>query len=142
MYRDDTCAVCGESLPPDHLYCREHAAVVDDLLHELGERLPRLVGELGRCAELLGMVHPVTWDWLAEAAGREEEVWPPRATVVAAADGEDVDVDVDTEPGRVTASLTLDLGTAMAALAAALRDADVDAVAEAASGAEGAGATH
>ena len=34
MYRDDLCAVCGESLPPDHLYCREHAAIVDDLLHE------------------------------------------------------------------------------------------------------------
>jgi hypothetical protein len=142
MYRDDTCAVCGESLPPDHLYCREHAAVVDDLLHELGERLPRLVEDLARCAALLGMVHPETWDWLAEAAGRDEEVWPPRTTVVVAADGEDVDVDVDTEPGRVTASLTLDLGTALSALATALGGAGVERLAAAAAGAEGAGATH
>jgi hypothetical protein len=141
MYRDDVCAVCGESLPPDHLYCREHAAVVDDLLHEVGERLPRLAEDLGRTAELLRMIHPETWEYLAEQAG-DDPVWPPRPTVVSSTDGEDVDVDVDSEPGQVTVSLTVDLAAALGDLAAALARTSAAAMAAAARTAEGAGATH
>lgn len=141
MYRDDVCAVCGESLPPDHLYCREHAAVVDDLLHEIGERLPRLAEDLRRTAELLGRIHPETWDYLAETTD-PDALWPPRPTVVSTTDGEDVDVDVDSEPGKVTVSLTLDLRAALGDLAAALARTDVDRLAASAGTAEGAGATH
>ena len=141
MYRDDVCAVCGESLPPDHLYCRDHAAQVDDMLHEIGERLPRLIDDLRRTSALLSQVHPETWDYLAERTD-PDALWPPRPTVVSTTDGEDVDVDVDSEPGKVTVSVSLDLAAALADLAAALAHTDTDRLAAAARTAEGAGATH
>ncbi len=141
MYRDDVCAVCGESLPPDHLYCREHAAIVDDMLHEIGERLPRLVEDLGRVAELLGRVAPETWDFLAEQTD-EDPLWPPRPQLVVTTDGEDLDVDVDSEPGKVTVSVTADLAVLLADLAGALDRAGVADLADSAGRAQDAGATH
>ena len=90
MYRDDLCAVCGESLPPDHLYCREHAAIVDDLLHEVGERLPRVVEDLERLAWLVQAIAPETWDFLAEDHP-DDPLWPPSPTTTLRADGGEVD---------------------------------------------------
>ena len=141
MYRDDVCAVCGDSLPPDHLYCREHAAIVDDLLHELGGLLPRLDADLRRAAELITSIHPETWDYLAEGVGTDAE-WPPRPRLITTTDGEDLDVDVDSDPGKVTISVDLDLADVLRDLAAALGAAGVEAVAAAARDADGAGATH
>lgn len=141
MYRDDLCAVCGESLPPDHLYCREHAAVVDDLLHEIGWRLPRLAEDLKRTAELVSQIHGDTWDYLSEQRP-EEPQWPPPLRLVTTADGEDLDVDVDSEPGKVTVTLHGRLATLLADLAAAVSDPAVADMASAARAAEGAGATH
>lgn len=141
MYRDDVCAVCGESLPPDHLYCREHAAVVDDLLHEIGELLPRLAADLRRTAELLSQIHPDTWDYLAEQQPGDP-VWPPRPRLVTTTDGDDLDVDVDSDPGKVTVTLTSGLATLLADLAMALSAESIDQLAAATSHAEGAGATH
>ncbi|CAN5313787.1 hypothetical protein BH23ACT9_BH23ACT9_39210 [soil metagenome] len=141
MYRDDACAVCGDSLPPDHLYCREHAAAVDDLLHELGELLPQVTGGLVRAAELLDLIAPETWDYLAEQTPEDPD-WPPQPTLITTTDGDDVDVDVDRDPGKVTVSVRSDLATLLADLAVALRAAGVDAMAMSARPAEGAGATH
>lgn len=141
MYRDDACAVCGDALPPDHLYCREHAAVVDDLLHELGDLLPRLTGDLQRAADLLASIHPETWDYLAELDPADPD-WPPHPTVVTTTDGEDLDVDVDSDPGKVTVHLRVPLATALADLAEAMAAAGVAPLAAAARAAEGAGATH
>ncbi|HUG84177.1 MAG TPA: hypothetical protein VMM13_06410 [Euzebya sp.] len=141
MYRDDVCAVCGDSLPPDHLYCREHAAEVDDRLHELGELLPRVDSGLRRAAELLDSIHPETWDHLARGV-EGDPLWPPRPAMVTTTDGEDVEVDVDSEPGQVTVSLTVELARLLGDVAAAMRTAQVDALAAAARAAEGLGATH
>jgi hypothetical protein len=141
MYRDDVCAVCGDSLPPDHLYCREHAAIVDDLLHELGALLPRLDADLRRAAELVEDIHPETWDYLADEEGVDVE-WPPRPRLVTTTDGEDVDVDVDRDPGMVTVSVQVDLAAALRDLAVALESAGVARMAAAAQHADGAGATH
>lgn len=141
MYRDDVCAVCGESLPPDHLYCREHAAIVDDLLHEVGQRLPRLLDDLGRVAELVDSIAPETWDWLAEQHP-DDPLWPPTPTTTLRADGGDVDVDVDSEPGMVTVSVSQALAATLRAVREGLDAAGVAAMAQAAADAEGAGATH
>ena len=141
MYRDDLCAVCGESLPPDHLYCREHAAIVDDLLHEVGERLPRVVEDLERLAWLVQAIAPETWDFLAEDHP-DDPLWPPSPTTTLRADGGEVDVDVDSEPGMVTVSVRLGLAETLKAVGAALATADVAAMAAAAADAEDAGATH
>ncbi len=141
MYRDDVCAVCGESLPPDHLYCRDHAAIVDDLLHELGALLPRLGTDLSRAAQLITQIAPETWDFLAEQTEEDPE-WPPRPTLETTTDGEDLDVDIDSEPGKVTIRLTADLATLLADLASAIERSGVDAMAEQARVAEDAGATH
>ncbi|MGH3665134.1 MAG: hypothetical protein ACRDU8_03400, partial [Egibacteraceae bacterium] len=100
MYRDDQCAVCGESLPPDHFYCREHAAQVDDRLHEIGALLACVTDDLPRLAELLEQVAGETWDWLAESQPDEPD-WPPVGPVSLRVHADEVDVDVDTEPGRV-----------------------------------------
>lgn len=141
MYRDDVCAVCGESLPPDHLYCREHAAEVDDRLHELGELLPQLGSDLRRAAELLDSIHPETWDYLSDGV-EGEPIWPPRPSMVTTTDGDDVDVDVDSEPGQVTVSMTVELARLLADVAAAMRAAGVEPLASTARTAEGLGATH
>lgn len=141
MYRDDTCATCGESLPPDHLYCREHAAEVDDRLHELGERLPRLLEDLDAVTRLLAELAEETYDYVAEAEPDEPE-WPPRPRVTVRADAEDVDVAVDPEPGLVDAHLSVGLPTLLAAVRDGLSAEEVRRFAAACARAEGAGATH
>lgn len=139
MYRDDQCAVCGEALPPDHLYCREHAAEVDDRLHEIGALLPQVTRDLGRLAELLDGVAQETWDYLGEDEP-DDPAWPPVPAVGLRADADAVDVDVDTEPGYVRVELRLALPALVSALAAGLEG--FDAFADAARHAEGANATH
>jgi hypothetical protein len=139
MYRDDVCAVCGESLPPDHFYCREHAAGVDDRLHELGERLGRWLDDLEALATLTGQVAPETWDYLAE---REpgDPAWPPSPPLDVRADPEEVVVDVDREPGFVQVRLAVPLDRLLAALSAGTGD--LRRLGEACTKAEGANATH
>ncbi|CAN5875194.1 MAG: hypothetical protein M3R09_01295 [Actinomycetota bacterium] len=141
MYRDDTCAVCGDPLPPDHFYCRRHAATVDDRLHEIGELLGRAVADLPRLATLLGQVAQETWDYLADGEVDAPQ-WPPVPPVELRAHADEVDVDVDTEPGRVRLSVTAGISPLLAALAAGLDTADVRRLARACSAAQGADATH
>jgi len=141
MYRDDTCAVCGESLPPDHFYCRQHAATVDDRLHEIGELLGHTTEDLPRLATLLGQVAQETWDYLADGEPDAPQ-WPPVPPVDLRAHADEVDIDVDTEPGRVRLSLTAGLTPLLAALAAGLDAADVGRLARACIDAQGADASH
>lgn len=141
MYRDDTCAVCGESLPPDHFYCREHAAGVDDRLHEIGALLPRVSDDLARLAALLQQVAGETWDYLAEEQA-DDPLWPPVPDVALRADPEEVEVDVDSEPGLVRVRLGVPLADLLAALAGGLAADDWRRFAEACREAEGANATH
>lgn len=141
VYRDDLCAICQDSLPPDHLYCRECAATVDDLLHEIGAMTPRLLDDLGRLAELLSSIAPDTWDFLAEQHD-DDPLWPSRPTVQVRTDGGDVDVDVDAEPGMVTVRATLTLPALLEAVRDALRASDLPRMAAAAAEAEDMGATH
>lgn len=144
MYRDDACAVCGVSLPPDHFYCREHGAEVDVRLHEIGERLDALVRDLPRLAQLLNEVAPETWDWLADEAGGGDDdlVWPPSPPMTLHVHADEVEVDVDTEPGRVRIDLACDLGTVLRALTEGLEAAQAEQLAAACRAAEGADATH
>lgn len=141
MYRDDVCATCGESLPPDHIYCREHAAEVDDRLHELGQRLPRLVDDLQAVSRLLGELAEETYEYMAEDEP-DDPVWPPRPDVTVRAFAEDVDVDVDPEPGYVDTRLTVELLTLLQALSDGLPAGELTRFAAACARAEGAGATH
>ena len=141
MYRDDTCAVCGESLPPDHFYCREHAATVDDRLHEIGALLPRVTSDAARLAQLLGEVAEETWDYLAELQPDDPD-WPPVPPVDLTADADEIDVDVDSEPGYVRVQLRLAAGDLLRAVASGLATPDLERVARVAAGAEGANATH
>lgn len=141
MYRDDVCAVCGESLPPDHFYCREHAATVDDRLHEIGALLQRVQHDAPRLALLLSQVAPETWDYLAEQEPDDPE-WPPRPAVTVRADADEVAVDVDSEPGYVTVTLSSPLGDLLAAVGADLARDDVQRLARATEHARGANATH
>jgi hypothetical protein len=139
MYRDDACAVCGESLPPDHFYCREHAAEVDGRLHELGTTLARWLDDLDRIVTLLGQVAPETWDYLAEGEAGDP-LWPPPPEVELRADPEEVIVDVDSEPGLVRVRLGVGLLPLLAAFAQATSELRTMAVA--CQKAEGANATH
>jgi hypothetical protein len=141
VYRDDVCAVCGESLPPDHFYCREHGSTVDDRLHQAGVLLERLTQDVAAAAHLLGGIAQETWDYLAESQANEP-LWPPRPRLDVTAHGDDVDVDVDTEPGRVRVRLDLSLTQLLDAVASALSSADASAVATACRTASGANATH
>jgi hypothetical protein len=141
MYRDDVCAVCGESLPPDHVYCREHAATVDERLHDIGALLPRLLDDLGRLSELLDGIAEETWDYLAEDEADDPE-WPPVPRVEVRADAEEVDVDVDTEPGYVAVRLDVALAPLLRAVAAGLDTAELRRAAAACAAAEGASSTH
>lgn len=141
LYRDDTCAVCGESLPPDHFYCREHSVTVDDRLHEIGALLSRVAGDLPRLAVLLTQVAPETWDYLAEDAAGEPE-WPPRSALQVRAHPDDVDVDVDTEPGQVRVRLDMTVPQLAAAMSAALSTPELSPFVAACRAAEGANATH
>lgn len=141
MYRDDTCATCGASLPPDHLYCREHAAEVDQRLHELGERLPRLVEDLDAVTRLLGELAEETYEYVAEDEP-DDPAWPPRPDVTVRAEAEDLHVDVDSEPGYVDARLTADLPTLLGAVRDGLPAGELRRFAHACAQAQGAGATH
>ena len=141
MYRDDTCAVCGESLPPDHFYCREHAADVDERLHEVGALLPRVSADLARLAELVGGIAEETWDYVAEDED-DDPVWPPVPTVALRADPEHVDVDVDSEPGLVRVGLAVPLADLLEALAHGFHGDLAERFAAACRDAEGANATH
>jgi hypothetical protein len=141
MYRDDVCAVCGESLPPDHLYCREHAAEVDERLHEIGERLPDLLTGLSRLALLVDGIAEETWDYVAEQEP-DEPLWPPAPVVALVADADEVDIDVDSEPGYVRAQVRLPLPRLLAALAAGLDTDELRRLARACGTVEGASATH
>ena len=141
MYRDDTCAVCGESLPPDHLYCREHAADVDARLHQVGELLPRITADLSGLAQLLRGVHEETWEYLAQNQPDDPD-WPPSPHVQVTADAEEVDIDVDTEPGMVRVALQVPAATVLQAVARALTGPEFDRLAAAAAAAEGLNATH
>jgi hypothetical protein len=141
MYRDDVCAVCGESLPPDHLYCREHAAEVDDRLRELGVLLPRVLDDLTRLGELVGGIAEPTWDYLAEDEP-DDPLWPPTPRLEVLADADELDVDVDAEPGMVRLVLQVGLAPLLDAVRAALDTPDLRRAAAAAAKAEGANATH
>lgn len=144
MYRDDVCAVCGESLPPDHFYCREHAAGVDDRLREIGALLDRVADDLPALGTLLDDVAQETWDWLAEQheSGDEELLWPPAPLLEVQVHADDIDVDVDSEPGQVRIRTRVPLQRLLAALAGSLSAAGVDRLAVACRQAEGADATH
>ena len=141
MYRDDVCAVCGESLPPDHLYCREHAAEVDDRLHEIGHLLPDLLDGLRRLSELTAGIADETWDYVAEHVDHDPD-WPPVPAVAVRADAEEIDVDVDTEPGYVQATVQVSLPTLLAALHAGIDTPDLRRMADVCRQVEGANATH
>ena len=141
MYRDDTCAVCGESLPPDHFYCREHAATVDDRLHEIGRLLPRAAADLHQLGRLLDGIAQETWDYLAEQDPADPE-WPPRPEIALHPDAEDIAVEVDTDPGYVAVRLTAPLPDVLRALAEALSPEQWSALATAAASADGLNATH
>lgn len=141
MYRDDQCAVCGAALPPDHVYCREHAGQVDDRLQQIGALLHRLTDDLPALTRLLDQVAPETWEWLSDSMGREEQ-WPPSLPVEMRLHADQVEVDVASEPGQVRVGLDADLRTWCDALGAAMEATDMHVVADACAQAEGAGAAY
>jgi hypothetical protein len=141
VYRDDQCAVCGAALPPDHVYCREHADQVDDRLHEIGALLHRLADDLPALTRLLDQVAPETWEWLSDSMGMEEQ-WPPPLPVQMRLHADQVEVDVASEPGQVRVDLDADLLTWCDALRAAMEAADLRVVAQACAQAHGAGAAY
>jgi hypothetical protein len=141
MYRDDVCAVCGEALPPDHLYCREHAAQVDDRLHEVGELVPRVLDDLRRLGELVAGIAEPTWDYVAEGEP-DDPPWPPVPRLELLADADEIDVDVDAEPGYVRLVLQVGLPQLLSAVGEALDTSELRRAADACAKAEGANATH
>lgn len=141
MYRDDVCAVCGAALPPDHAYCREHAAQVDDRLHEIGAVLARLLDDVPALARLVDEVAPETWEYLSDTAAVDDE-WPPAVPVTLQLHADQLDVDVDSEPGRVRVTIEPELVEWLRATAAAFATIDFGAVAEACSNATDAGAAY
>lgn len=141
MYRDDQCAVCGVALPPDHVYCREHAAEVDGRLHRIGQLLGRVLDDLPQLAKLLGEVAPDTWEWLSDEVGDSDEWLPPLALRLQV-HADQLDVDVDTEPGRVRLDLEADLPDWCRATTAAMDAAALRRVADACLEATGADAAY
>lgn len=141
MYRDDQCAVCGAALPPDHVYCREHAAEVDERLHRIGALLDRVLDDMPQLTQLLDEVAPETWDWLSEATDVDAE-WPPPLPVRLLVHADQFDVDVDSEPGRVRVLLETDLHAWAAATDAAMRQVGLRRVAQACAKATGADAAY
>ena len=142
MYRDDTCAVCGESLPPDHFYCREHGATVDERLHEIGRLLPRVAADLRQLGRVMDGIAQETWDYLAEQLDDDPQ-WPPRPVVLMPADAEDVTVEVfESVPGAVRLELTVPAAMILQALAAGLEGDEWQRVARTTAAAEGADGTH
>jgi hypothetical protein len=141
VYRDDQCAVCGAALPPDHVYCREHAAEVDDRLHRIGATLTRVLDDLPELAQLIGEIAPETWEWLSDEVGADDE-WPPALGVHLQLHADQVDVDVDREPGRVRVDLATELRDWVDAAAGAMERADLRRVARACADASGADAAY
>jgi hypothetical protein len=141
VYRDDQCAVCGAALPPDHVYCREHAAEVDDRLHRIGALLHRLLDDVPALARLLDQVAPETWEYLSDTMGIEE-AWPPPLPLTLSLHADQLDVDVDSEPGRVRVTLEPELAGWLRTTATAFATIDLVSVAEACSRAEGADAAY
>jgi hypothetical protein len=141
VYRDDQCAVCGAALPPDHVYCREHAGEVDDRLHEIGTLLHQLVDDVPALTRLLDQVAPETWEWLSDSMGREDQ-WPPPLPVRLRLHADQVEVDVASEPGQVLVDLEVDLRTWCDALREAIKATDLRTVAQACAQATGAGAAY
>lgn len=141
MYRDDRCAVCGESLPPDHFYCRAHAVDVDDRLHDVADRLPDLADRTAQLHDLVDGIAEETWDYVAEA-DPSDPLWPPTAQVSLRVDPDQIDVDVDSEPGYVRVDLRLSLVELLAAVQAGLASVEDKGFLEACATAEGAGVTH
>lgn len=141
MYRDDTCAVCDESLPPDHFYCRDHAAEVDDRLHAIAESVGQVRESAAAAAQIVARIAEQTWDWLA-ARDPSDPTWPPAPEVALRVPPEQIEVDVDAEPGLVRATLRLPVPDLLAAVAAGLDDADVRRWLDASAAAEGLNATH
>lgn len=141
MYRDDACAVCGVSLPPDHVYCREHAAQVDDRLHQIGDVLSRLLEDLPALTRLLDEVAPETWDWLSDVAGTSDD-WPPDLALRLQLHADQLDVDVDSEPGRVRIDIESDLLAWCRSAVTAMDDAKLARVARACVEATGADAAY
>jgi hypothetical protein len=141
VYRDDVCAVCGESLPPDHFYCRDHGATVDERLHEIGALLADVTRGVAQLGELLRQVAPETWDYLAEQEDDDPQ-WPPASQILLHADADDIEVDVDSEPGFVTVRLSLPLAELLTEVARDLQRDDWRRLTAAAAAAQGANATH
>lgn len=141
MYRDDQCAVCGAALPPDHVYCRDHAAEVDDRLHRIGALLDRVLDGLPQLTQLLDEIAPETWDWLSEVTD-VDEAWPPPLPLRLLVHADQFDVDVDSEPGRVRVLLETDLHAWAAATDAAMRQVGLRRVAQACAKATGADAAY
>ena len=142
MYRDDLCAVCGASLPPDHFYCREHAADVDDRLHAIAARLPDLRAAAAGLRGLFDGIAEETWDYLAESVVDEPE-WPPEVALRLRVDNDQVDVDVDDEPGYVRIDLRLPLAQLLAFVTDGLSQASsAGTFVKACADAAGANATH
>jgi hypothetical protein len=141
MYRDDVCAVCGESLPPDHFYCREHAATVDQRLHEIAGLLDGVREDVARLAGLVGEVAGETWDYLAEAQP-DDPAWPPAPQLALRVLPEEIDVDVDPEGAYVRVDVRAPLHQLLGALSAALDDRRLQRLSAACRHVEGANATH
>ncbi|HUH08097.1 MAG TPA: hypothetical protein VML96_09850 [Egibacteraceae bacterium] len=141
MYRDDVCPACGASLPPDHLYCRAHAAEVDDRLHEIAALLAEVRDAATRLAQLHERIAVETWDYLAEQEP-DDPLWPPAPRLELRADADRIQVDVDSEPGVVQVRVETDLVDLLRALSVALSATETQDFAKACAAAQGAGATH
>lgn len=141
MYRDDQCAVCGAALPPDHVYCREHAVEVDDRLHRIGATLDRVLDDLPELAQLVGEIAPETWEWLSDESG-DADTWPPSLDLRLQLHADQVDVDVDSEPGRVRVDLATELLDWARAATEAMERAKLRRVARACADASGADAAY
>jgi hypothetical protein len=133
--------VCGVALPPDHVYCREHAGEVDDRLHQIGVLLHRLANDVPALTRLLDQVAPETWEWLSDSMGTDEQ-WPPPLPLQLRLHADQVEVDVASEPGQVLVDLEIDLRTWCDALREAMDATDLRVVAEACAQATGAGAAY
>lgn len=141
MYRDDECAVCGESLPPDHFYCREHAVDVDERLHTIGQALPALESDARSLHSLVKGIAQETWDYLADS-DPEEPDWPPTLSLNMQLDAESISLDVDQEPGYVRMQLDVTLLQLLELAGQGLGQAASSTFVDTVSSASGTGVTH
>ena len=133
--------MCGESLPPDHFYCREHAAEVDDRLHAIAGRLPGLHADVQDVRELVTGIAEETWDYIAESDPSDPD-WPPDVNVSLRVDTDQVEVDVDEEPGYVQVRLRLSLDELLDVAGQGLAQANREHFITACADVSGANATH